>query len=68
MKPALEDVFIGPMASPHSARPLCFFNEQVDAIYVDDELLPTPKTIWSGWRLTPTLHTTPTPLPLLALP
>lgn len=26
---------------------LSFFNERVDAIYVDDELLPTPKTIWS---------------------
>jgi len=29
------------------ARFLCFFNERVDAIYVDDELLPKPKTIWS---------------------
>jgi len=29
------------------ARLLCFFNERVDAIYEDDELLPTPKTIWS---------------------
>jgi uncharacterized protein (DUF427 family) len=26
---------------------LCFFNERVDAIYVDDELIPVPKTIWS---------------------
>lgn len=26
---------------------LSFFNERVDAIYVDDELLPRPKTIWS---------------------
>ena len=26
---------------------LSSFNERVDAIYVDDELLPTPKTIWS---------------------
>ncbi len=26
---------------------LSFFNERVDAIYVDDELLPKPKTIWS---------------------
>ncbi len=29
------------------AKLLCFFNERVDAIYVDDELLPRPKTIWS---------------------
>lgn len=26
---------------------LCFFNERVDALYVDDELLPVPKTPWS---------------------
>ena len=26
---------------------LSFFNERVDAIYVDDALLPVPKTIWS---------------------
>jgi uncharacterized protein (DUF427 family) len=26
---------------------LCFFNERVDAIYVDDELLPKPITPWS---------------------
>ncbi len=26
---------------------LCFFNERVDALYVDDELLPKPKTPWS---------------------
>ncbi len=26
---------------------LCLFNERVDAIYVDDELQPVPKTIWS---------------------
>jgi uncharacterized protein (DUF427 family) len=26
---------------------LCLFNERVDAIYVDDELMPVPKTIWS---------------------
>ena len=26
---------------------LCFFNERVDAIYVDDELIPAPKTQWS---------------------
>jgi uncharacterized protein (DUF427 family) len=29
------------------AKLLCFFNERVDAIYVDDELMPRPKTIWS---------------------
>ena len=29
------------------ARYLCFFNERVDAIYVDNELIPVPKTIWS---------------------
>jgi uncharacterized protein (DUF427 family) len=29
------------------ARLLCFFNERIDAIYVDDELLPVPQTIWS---------------------
>jgi uncharacterized protein (DUF427 family) len=26
---------------------LCFYNERVDAIYVDDELVDTPTTIWS---------------------
>ena len=26
---------------------LSFFNERVDAIYVDDERMPVPKTIWS---------------------
>jgi len=26
---------------------LCFFNERVDAIYVDDELMPKPRTPWS---------------------
>lgn len=26
---------------------LCFYNERVDAIYVDDALVPTPRTIWS---------------------
>ena len=26
---------------------LCFFNERVDAIYVDDELQPKPQTRWS---------------------
>jgi uncharacterized protein (DUF427 family) len=35
-----------PACSP-IARYLCFFNERVDAIYVDDELIPVPKTIWS---------------------
>jgi uncharacterized protein (DUF427 family) len=35
-----------PACSP-IARFLCFFNERVDAIYVDDELLPVPNTIWS---------------------
>jgi uncharacterized protein (DUF427 family) len=29
------------------ARLLCFFNERVEAIYVDDDRLPVPKTIWS---------------------
>jgi uncharacterized protein (DUF427 family) len=29
------------------ARLLCFFNERVEAIYVDDDRLPMPKTIWS---------------------
>ncbi len=29
------------------AKALCFFNERVDAIYVDNELMPKPKTIWS---------------------
>jgi uncharacterized protein (DUF427 family) len=29
------------------AHLLSFFNERVDAIYVDDELLPVPKTPWS---------------------
>ncbi len=35
-----------PACSP-IARFLCFFNERVDAIYVDDELIAVPKTIWS---------------------
>ena len=26
---------------------LCFFNERVEALYVDDELLPVLKTPWS---------------------
>lgn len=26
---------------------LCFYNERVEALYVDDELLSNPKTIWS---------------------
>ena len=26
---------------------LCFYNERVEAIYVDDELAPKPKTPWS---------------------
>ncbi len=29
------------------AHYLCFYNERVDAIYVDDELMTVPKTIWS---------------------
>ncbi len=29
------------------ARSLCLFNERVDAIYVDDELMAVPETIWS---------------------
>lgn len=29
------------------AHSMCFFNERVDAIYVDDEQMPTPKTQWS---------------------
>ncbi len=35
-----------PACSP-IAESLCFFNERIDAIYVDDELIPTPKTPWS---------------------
>jgi hypothetical protein len=26
---------------------LCFFNERVDAIYVDGDLVSKPKTVWS---------------------
>jgi len=26
---------------------VCFFNEKVDAIYIDNELMPVPKTPWS---------------------
>ena len=26
---------------------VCFFNERVDALYVDDELMPKPRTPWS---------------------
>ncbi len=29
------------------AKLLCLFNERVEAIYVDDELMPRPKTVWS---------------------
>jgi uncharacterized protein (DUF427 family) len=35
-----------PACSP-IANFLCFFNERVDAIYVDEELQPVPQTIWS---------------------
>ena len=35
-----------PACSPIAGY-LCFFNERVDAIFVDDERLPVPKTIWS---------------------
>ncbi len=35
-----------PACSP-IANFLCFFNERVDAIYMDEELLPVPQTIWS---------------------
>jgi uncharacterized protein (DUF427 family) len=35
-----------PACSPIAGY-LCFFNERVDAIYVDDEPIPVPKTIWS---------------------
>jgi uncharacterized protein (DUF427 family) len=33
--------------SPKLERLLCFYNEKVDAIYVDGELQPKPKTPWS---------------------
>jgi len=32
---------------PKIADLLCFFNERVDAIYIDDELQPRPRTKWS---------------------
>jgi uncharacterized protein (DUF427 family) len=35
-----------PACSP-LAQSVCFFNERVDAIYVDDEQMPVPKTQWS---------------------
>jgi uncharacterized protein (DUF427 family) len=35
-----------PACSP-LAQTLCFFNERVDAIFVDDEQMPVPKTQWS---------------------
>ncbi len=35
-----------PACSP-LAQSVCFFNERVDAIFVDDEQMPTPKTQWS---------------------
>ena len=56
MKSALEDIFMGQTASPSlsegfrwedSRRRVRAVNERVDAIYVDDELIPVPKTIWS---------------------
>jgi len=33
--------------APRLTKLLCFFNERVDAIYVDDELQLVPKTVWS---------------------
>ena len=33
--------------STNIAGLLCFYNERVDALYVDDELVPAPTTIWS---------------------
>ncbi len=38
-----------PACSPISSR-LCFFNERVDAIYVDDERQAVPSTPWSDAR------------------
>jgi uncharacterized protein (DUF427 family) len=38
-----------PACSP-IANLLCFYNERVDAIYVDDELIAVPKTPWSEER------------------
>jgi uncharacterized protein (DUF427 family) len=35
-----------PASSP-IANFLCFFNERVDALYVDEERLAVPQTIWS---------------------
>jgi uncharacterized protein (DUF427 family) len=35
-----------PACSPIAGL-LCFFNERVDAIYVDDEPVPKPITPWS---------------------
>ena len=50
-----EKVFKDSVWSYHEPLPectpiahyLCLYNERVDAIYVDDELVPVPKTIWS---------------------
>jgi len=50
-----ERVFKDIVWSYHEPLPECipiahylsFYNERVDAIYVDDELVPVPKTIWS---------------------
>jgi hypothetical protein len=61
MRPALEDILMGQVASPSFPNdlrfrfPEClpiekllsFFNERVDAIYVDDELIAVPRTPWS---------------------
>ena len=32
---------------PKISGMFCFFNEKVDAIYVDGEKMPTPTTVWS---------------------
>ncbi len=54
MKPVLEDTLMGPMASPSISQGLRFrwgdrrfYNEQVDAIYVNGKLLLVPMTMWA---------------------
>jgi uncharacterized protein (DUF427 family) len=50
-----EKIFKDIVWSYHEPLPECipiahyksFYNERVDAIYVDDELIPVPKTMWS---------------------
>ncbi len=52
--------------TPESAKiaaHICFFNELVDALYVDGELMPTPKTKWSLPEPGKAAHCRPSSMP-----